>query len=278
MREYHYLVASLSDLLLDDSKPPMPMSEFLDFCLSELHPQDAESLKRMFLFNDLKNAVRFRKEGDPFAEPSYYSKEDFLENRADPDSFMPFMSEYFFRESQGKWEHNVSTLEDQALMLFYEYLESMPWDSFIKRYYWNELVLRNIRSALVARQMGQPVRERLILADDFAEAIAKSNAPDFGLSMEYPYIEKLNAAFQNGQLTQFEKECDLVRWDHLDVETEGKTFTAWFVFSAAVKLEAVERWQRLSPEAGREMLNKMIDSIRRRISFPAEFTTMGGTK
>ena len=53
MKEYFYLISSLPDLELDSQKKLPSLTEFLDFCESQLSEKEFKELKKVFVFNDI---------------------------------------------------------------------------------------------------------------------------------------------------------------------------------------------------------------------------------
>ena len=93
---YYYLVSSLFELKIDSGKKNISIKEFIEFCKEELKEADFLNLKKIFLFNDLKNAVFCDKENFVFNTPTYFDETEFNDNLNDTDSFFSFISEYFF--------------------------------------------------------------------------------------------------------------------------------------------------------------------------------------
>ena len=58
MKEYFYLISSLPDLELDSQKKLPSLTEFLDFCESQLSEKEFQELKKVFIFNDILNVVK----------------------------------------------------------------------------------------------------------------------------------------------------------------------------------------------------------------------------
>ncbi|MGC8765345.1 MAG: DUF2764 family protein [Brevinematia bacterium] len=278
MRRYYYLIASLPEVILHGETKGMPLDEFLDFCEAELHPLDFKNLKMMYIFQDIKNAVYFKSEEDFYHTPSYYSKEEFLENIKDSSDFLPFLSDYFFLRKEGKRLFPKMIEIDELTYLFYESLEELDVYPFVKRYYTDiELVLKNISSAMVMRHKNKFEEEKLIPFGEYYERIVKSSSADMGFAIEFPFIEKMNDALHKNDLVGFEEIIENARWEMLDLLVGDDFFAVTNVFAIGVKLFSVERWKKLSPEKGKERLDELLASFKARISFPPEFQRIKGS-
>ena len=95
MKNYYYFISSLVDLILDSDKSFFRIENFLEFASEILDNKDIENIKKTFIFNDIKNSLFYKKMGDPYITPSYYSIDDFNENLTEPEQFLPFLDRYY---------------------------------------------------------------------------------------------------------------------------------------------------------------------------------------
>ncbi|MCX7821197.1 MAG: DUF2764 domain-containing protein [Brevinematales bacterium] len=279
MRKYYYLVASLPDVILQGESKGMALFDFLEFCEMEMHPEDFKNLKMMYLFNDIKNVVFFKKEDDVFVTPSFYSKEEFIENFKDPDYFFPFIADYLFFLKTGKRFYPAKTQVDELTQLFYENIDEMKIYDFIKKYYVEcELVLTNLSRAMVLKFRNSFDENKLINYGDYYERIVRSNNLDFGMQIEFPFLEKLSDALNKSDFVLFEELIERARWDMLDRLVDDDFFSVENVFAIGKKLESVNRWKNLNVEKGKAKLEELVNSIKAKIAFPPEFQRVGGRK
>lgn len=283
MAQYYYLISSLYDVILKvgeeegGAKRIHTLNEFIEFCSEQLTEADFESLKQMFLFNDIRNALNFKKEGDDYITPSYYSKEEFLENIKDTDLFLPFLAEYFYNRKNEKRLHLDLKEVDEVALLFYENLDSIN-NPFLKDYFLFELDLQNITTALSMRKEKLEYNTKIIPFGDNYYKILIANSADFGLAGDIPYLNKLLDVYEGDDLTKIEKTIEDIRWDWLDEQTVLSSFSEKAVFAYGVKLLSVERWKQMSDEKGNAVLNELIEKIKSSIKFSDEFITVGGKK
>lgn len=272
MRKYYYLIASIPDVVLKGEERGMPLDYFLEFCQEELAPSDYKNLKMMYFFNDIRNAVNYKNIENEYFQPCFYSREDFMENLSEPERFLPFLETYFDLKKRGERLFPKKTEIDELICIFYEHLDFLECDRFVKRYYKEcELVVKNISTAVIMRYRKEFNEEKLIPFGEQYERIMRFNTPDLGLSNEFKFIEGLIEALNRNDIMGFEEIVEQARWDILDELVGEEYFGAWHVYAIGVKLLSVERWKRLSEQKGKEKLNKLIESIKNSIVFPVEF-------
>ena len=269
-KQYYYLVSSLPELAFDSGKSAVGINEFIQFCSEELDGRDFETLKKIFLFNDIRNASNYTTEGHKFVYPSFYSEEEFTENLKDTDSFFVFLGEYFFNKKSDKRLFPELIEIDEVVKLLYKYLDEIS-SGFLKDYFLFELYLQNVTAALSLRANDINYSNKIIDADYISEQIKKSSSPDFGISKEVDYLEKLIELYKSNDLIKIEKTIENIRWRWLDDRVGIDYFSLDAILAYSVKLCSVERWLGLSEDKGDATLNSLIDNISSNVAFPEEY-------
>lgn len=280
MYQYYYLSSSLIDLILDSKIKFLSSNQLLELCKEEMSKKDFEYLRYLYIFNDIKNIINVKdilNDEKKYLYPAYYSFEEFKENLKDVDSFLPFISEFLFNKKNEKRIYPNLLEIDELTTLFYNYVEEIN-NNFIKSYYNFELLLKNLITAISCRGKKLPYNNTIIPAGAYYEIILKSNSSDFGLGKEFKFIEKLLESFENQDLIKRELLIEEIRWDYLDQYIGKDFFSTNFIFSYSIKLKSVERWFELKPDIGLEILNKLIEQIKSKISFSNEIFIVGGNK
>ena len=98
-----------------------------------------------------------------------------------------------------------------------------------------------------------------------------SNAKDFGLTLDYPYVEKVIALMDNDNLVERERGLDLIIWHFLDEAVTFDYFSLERVISYMLRLMIVERWSKMSSESGRKVFMEMVDRFRKSFQFEEQF-------
>ena len=267
MKEYFYLISSLPDLELDSQKKLPSLTEFLDFCESQLSEKEFLELKKVFIFNDILNAAKSdSRESSPYIYPAFYTREDFLENLKDTDEFFPFLSTYFSNKKLGKRDYPELQEIDELFALFYENLETLSKNRFITDYFRFELDLRNTLTFLNMKKNNMDFKEYLVPFGDSYERLSKT----MNVENSLPDIEVLVESVNEGDIIATELTVDNVRWKWLDNEVGNDYFSLKFIIAYAIKLASVERWRKLTDISGKNMLDKLIDKIKSGIVFSDE--------
>lgn len=267
MKEYFYLISSLPDLELDSQKKLPSLTEFLDFCESQLSEKEFQELKKVFIFNDILNVVKSDSgESSPYIYPAFYTRENFLENLKDTDEFFPFISTYFSNKKIGKRDYPELQEVDELFTLFYENLETLSKNRFIVDYFRFELDLRNTLTFLNMKKSNMDFKEYLVPFGDSYERLSKT----MNIENSLPDIEVIVESVNEGNIIATELTVDNVRWKWLDNEVGNDYFSLKFIIAYAIKLASVERWRKLTDISGKNMLDKLIDKIKSGIVFSDE--------
>lgn len=275
MQDYYYLISSLHDPELDSQKKLYSLEEFISFCEEQLKPQDFEDLKKVFIFNDLMNIIKVKDYDSAFNTPSYYAKETFFNNMADYSQFFPFIEIFLENKKNEKRNFPDLTDTDELITLFYENIDSLTKNKFLKKYFQFELDLKNISNSISLKKLGISAENALIPSGEAYDRLVKSMPLDHGL---IPMLEKLTESLNTSDLTGTEKLIDEIKWLWLDEELSYNYFSFNYIISYAVKLASVERWKRLTEESGKEVLDGLINKIKSGIKFSEEFLKTGGKR
>ena len=280
MAKYYYLVSSLADLILDGNRRSPGQRKVFMFCREEMAPRDFEQVRKLFLFNDIKNAVFLyfnqKQKQEDYITPAYYDEATFNENLKDTDQFLPFLRRFYEQKKSGIRAYPELPETDELTSFFYEDLESLTEPGFLRDYFQFELNLRNITTAMALRKNEMPLAGKLIPCGSANETIGKNEtAADFGLAAEFPYVNRLIALSQRSQLLDFEKALEDLRWKWLDERLGDDYFSTETILAYFVKLSSVDRWESLSQEKGEELFNGIVNTIKRSIRFSIEFITTG---
>lgn len=273
-RNYYYLASSLADVSWGNGTPRGTLEELIAFLEPELHPDDAKALRQLFLFNDMRNAVSYRRTDDAFALPSCYDREAILEALQGYSDVLPFLNDFFEIVRTNARRYPEIPLIDELTIIFYEHIEDID-SLFVRDYFLRELDTRNLTVALSRENQGLQYRERLIPYGDAYGAVMSGSPPDFGLSADFPAIEELLRVFKTTDLTAHEEIMERVRWRWLDERVGPEFFSTDFILSYVVKYQSVQRWDSLSQEKGDELFGELLNSVRRSVRFSLEFSGVG---
>ena len=122
--------------------------------------------------------------------------------------------------------------------------------------------LRNIAAAVAAREAGRAVKDVVVGGGEIVEQLSRSSAADFGLRGELSYIDAVIAAVSDEKnIVEKERKIDAIRWSEAEEIAVFDFFNVDYILSYLVKVNIVARWTLLSPEVGRQMLNRLIKEL-----------------
>ncbi|MBD3390400.1 MAG: DUF2764 family protein [Chitinivibrionales bacterium] len=268
-RNYYYLVAGLPDLILDGGKKMLSVGEFVQEASGLLHPDDAALFDMVRYPADNGNLLALlEKRDEEFDARGVFSQEALEDGIKSPDGLPGYMRTYIEAHKEGKLPFPELSAENQLTWLYYD--EACAHENaFVREWFAFDRDLRNVISALNCRSaasegLGEErpflLQRAVIGRNDIAEAILKSNAPDFSLSAQLPWVERVTGLGRDN-LVEYEKSIDTLRWDILNDLTTFSYFQIETVLAFTIKLGMVERWQELDEQAGREKFDRLVEEL-----------------
>jgi hypothetical protein len=143
---------------------------------------------------------------------------------------------------------------DRLYASYFGYVLGVTANEFMRDYFTFQQNLQNIMAALRARQKGLDPSEYLIGEGDVVQILSSSTAEDFGLSLEFPWIESLIKTE-----TPHERQAmvEQIRWAYLDEHAGPDPFDFRVILAYLLKLEILERQLALSEEKGMEKVRRL---------------------
>lgn len=268
MSRYYFLGAALESLQLEGDSPEEGFHHFWELCRSQLSAPDWETFRRGFIFQDLTNLRRFKKADDPFLTPSYYTREEFLDNLSSPGEFFPFMEEYLRCEASGHPSFPELEETEQAAALFYQSLDQFC-TGFLRDYFLFELDLRNIFHYLARKSRRQETQGALL---PFGEAWELLESKGVGaLEGDWPRVGLLQKLVEGGQYAQAERLCEDIRWEWLVQNTQGDDFSFSRILGYGLMFQTHNRWRRMTLEEGEGRWQSLLERVRRSARFAIQF-------
>ena len=268
-KNYYYIVAGLPDLLFDSTKKVVSLVDFINEISEQVTTQHGSFLELFRLAFDNKNVINLLdKRGLDFDIRGNYSKEKIEEEIKFPESLPRYMLHFIEAHKEEKLPYPDLPLDDQLTWLFYNELVTHK-NAFLSTWFTFDLNLRNLLAGLNCRKLAEEsqdttgdftVSKSILGSNEFADLIRKSRTPDFSLSLDYPWVERV-LSFNRQNLVEFEKNIDTLRWDILDEMTIFTYFQIETILAFCIKLDIVERWQRLKPDVGKEKLKRLLSDL-----------------
>ena len=267
-RNYYDLVAGLADISPDAARMPISAAGFIAQTAEQIHPDDAVMLRLLQLPLDNRNLITLLDRLDrPFEPGGAYDLEGLTAEIANPETLPEEMQSFIDSHRSGELQPPELNNDDRVSWIFFESMAAHEND-FIASWFTFELALRNILAALAVRrglphlQQREPeylkcLESALVCRTDVEERLLASSAPDFGLSEQLPWIDRLLQLPVDDYIER-ERRIDQLRWDMLDELTIFSYFQIETLLAFCLRLMIVERWTRLDPQTGRKRLEELL--------------------
>jgi Protein of unknown function (DUF2764). len=281
MSKYYYLIASLPELNLEDSKLSFTIADFKEELYENLSGSDKKLIDLFYLKFDNENLLHLLKNKEAEIDPrGNYTAEELLNlisavkaeekiSSKDFPSYMPvFISDYF---KESSLEEDSSMLsEDKLAALYYEYGMKCS-NEFISSWFKFNFIINNVLIALTARKYKMDIAPYIVGNMEVTDALKTSGARDFGLTNEIDFFDQIVKISEIDELLEREWKLDFLRWDWMEDATFFNYFGVECVFAYLIKLEMIERWISLDKEKGKELFREIIDALKDEVQIPSEF-------
>lgn len=269
---YYYLISGLPDILPEDTKAPYTIDEFRNHLSNHLHREDEKLLSFLFLPKDHDNLLKIlNKKDSPKLSPGNYAIE-FLQEQIKEPLQLPAYLQKFIEHFQNE-EDIFADLnwKDQLTRLYYDYLNEVIHNDFLLQWFHFEQMVSNIEVAYAAKRHEIDISKAVIGDQDMVESLKKSNLKSDSYIREIPYIDKIIRLCEADNLKDREVGIDRIKWDFLDDITTFHYFTIEKILAYTLKLIMLNRWAELSPERGKEKIEKLIEDLQSGYDIPAEY-------
>lgn len=267
--EYYCLVASLREWTLDSDTKGFDVREILDEILGELTEKDAKAVRLLYAYYDCENVIAMRNNRNRHNDLGNLTVEelkDVLENRNYallPQNVAAVVKLYNEADDEERDEDAMvdDSFEHAIFEAYYKDLAASKL-KFLNKWGEFDRTLRNISAAVAAREAGRSIKDVTVGGGEIVAQLAQSSAADFGLRGELQYIDAvISAITDETNIVEKERKIDAVRWAEAEDIAVYDYFNINYILSYLVKVNIVARWTLLSPEVGREMLDKLIASL-----------------
>ncbi|MDD5206177.1 MAG: DUF2764 family protein [Desulfobacterales bacterium] len=248
--KYYFLVAYLPEIHRDDKKLKIRFADLLSE-KNHITEQDWQQVELLLLAGDLLQIERLLRGKSMEVEYSLYGMEFWREQFKSPMDVPEFMAEPFETiVAEGLSPRNLERLHES----YYNYVIEKTSSPFLRAYMIFERDLRNTVAAIRARRRGLQPSDSVVGEGDVVDQLSRSSSEDFGLTVEYPWIEKIVSAKGPSEM---EEAIQQIIWDTIDEMTEKLDFDFDVVLAYLLKLHLVERNISLSEEQGMETVRHL---------------------
>lgn len=266
--EYYYLVAGLREWTLDSDTKGFDAREIIDEIIEGVSKSDGSAIRLLYAYYDCENIVSLRNGRERFNPLANLTKEQLEEalNEGNysmlPKGVAAILKAYAATDEERDEECQLDERFERALYnAYYEDLASSSC-RFLKAWGEFDRNLRNVAAAIAARAAGRQISDVTVGGGDVVEQLTRSSAADFGLRGELPYIDAvISAVSDEKNIVEKERKIDALRWAEAENITVFDFFNIDYLLSYLVKVNIVARWSLLSPEVGRQMLNRLMQEL-----------------
>lgn len=268
-KEYYYLVAGLKEWTLESDAKGFDVAEIRDEILEAISDSDRQAVRELYAYYDCENIIAAHASRDRYNPLGNLSKEEveavFSERCYSklPKAVAEVVKRY--NEADDDERDDEVALDDRferaVFEAYYLGLEKSKC-SFLKAWGEFDRNLRNIAAAVAAREANRSISDVVVGRGEVVEQLTRSSAADFGLRGELQYIDSVIAAVSDERnIVEKERKIDAIRWAEAEDIVVFDFFNINFILSYLVKVNIVARWNMLSPEVGRRMLERLMQEL-----------------
>ena len=266
---YYYLVAGMTETAFDDNKLEFYPKELKSYLKESLKYDDYKQLANLYLQYDNQNVISYvsskiknDNKAVAFNDLANYSYDDIVALDKNSETVEnEYINGFFSLLHTDNDQHDkVVYWEKQLLKLYYEEMK-MVSNKFIRTWFEFEFALKNIQTAIICRNNNLNIEQQVFADDEIFQNLAKSNAKDFGLSVDVPYVDKLIAIYDEKDLQKRERAIDMMKWNWIDENTVFDYFTFEAVVAIVLKTRIIERWIKVDVEEGKKLFVKLLEDM-----------------
>ena len=248
--KYYFLASYLPEILRDDIKIRVSLGDLLEERFHIPEP-DWKEIELVLLGRDVLVLEKLLSGKTVSISHSLFSVEFWQDQIKSPKEGPEFVLD-FLRSTDLR---SVGFKEiDRLYAGYFLHALGTTANEFARDYFIFQQNLRNVVAALRARQKGLDPSEYLIGEGEVVNILSSSTAEDFGLSLEFPWIESLIKAE-----TPHERQAmvEQIQWDYLDEHAGPDPFDFRVILAYLLKLEILERQLALSEDKGMEIVRRL---------------------
>jgi hypothetical protein len=251
MSAYYYLVSSLPSLEADHVPANLDCDELMSHIRENLDEKDVPALDVLLYPGDIRNWINLqasrRKLPEPYPIADGFSTltREVLLNPVQYSAVWPdFLNRFVENEGERMDDMGLQEMEAALLTLFYDQVTRMG-EGFPGAYFARDRSLRNILAACNVRRYGLQLQGQLIGDSSENWQLQHSKTSDFGLSLEFPYIDDILETMELEDPVALEQQVDRIRWQTIDSLLSFHNFDLAVVLGYVLKLQMIRRWQLL---------------------------------
>lgn len=269
---YYCFIAGLPEVFLDDRKLALSVNGFRELAREALKKEDVKLIELFFLPADNKQVLRLLNKMAPDTNlETVYPLQRLEDEITEPTHSLPvYLNRFIADFKREHLKYDVSP-ENVLSWMYYDHLMKSG-SKFVRNYAEFVMNVKNLETALTCRKYGKEVAPEIIGDNVFSKALRTSNSKDFGLAMEFPYVEKVISLMGEHEPCRAGERFGFTSfWDYIEEAVVYEYFSMEKVLSFMLELMIVERWSKMSSESGRKVFMEVVDKFRKSFEFAEEF-------
>ena len=265
---YYCLVAGLREYTLDGDTKGFDPEAITAEILGDVSKADARQVRLLKGYFDCENIAALRAGRQACNPLGNFTREELEDEMKSPRRLEAPIARVIkaFRDAENE-EEPTETIDDKTsfeAQLFGAYYELCRQKGcrFLKAWAEFDRTLRNVSAAVTARAINRPIDSVTVGGGYVVELLKRSQAADFSLRGELPYIDAVIAAVNDEEnLVEKEHKIDLIRWNEAQTLSTFDYFDINAILAYLVRVHIVARWTQLDPKRGREMLDRLMAEL-----------------
>jgi len=240
---YYFLAAYLPELQFDDRKVKFGLRDLLDerFYIPD---EDWKEFEILMLSRDIFIIEKLLSGKSVHIEYSVFPVEFWRDEVRSPKEAPEFLVDFLKQIEGAPFGPRQMDMLNTAYL---EYVQKNSKSELIKKYFSFKFDLKNLTAAIRARKKNMNVADHLVGETEVVDTLSRSNAEDFGLSDEFPWVQDLIAT---DSPDRYQELIEKILWEYLDELTGTDPFHFNVILSYLIKVQMLEEKLALSEEEG----------------------------
>lgn len=263
-RHYHCFIAGLPDLSFSEQKEWTSVPEFRKTLEQELHPDDFEQVKLVFLKDDHVNLLRFLEKRDPDPNTAgNFSFEDFQSQVENFSAIIPdkdILPEYMIRLLNEHINGQVAYdyIEYSRLLSegYFNYIQQKgsPFLKYITNFDFN---LSNLLTYLQTSKFGQDPKRFLTGDNPLVQHLKQSVSRTLVKDPEFEWFEEIVSYASNPSYLESETKYDQLRWQIIEDAVFFEEFSIDQILGYLHQMMIIRRWASLTQTGGESRIREL---------------------
>ena len=268
---YYCLIAGIPEFTFDQKKLIFKPAELKEYLKDTLQSSDYKVLCNLFYEFDNSNILHLISQGHEANNEDYKTWFNTLSNHTYEELVMatreadeistPYIRNFFEEYNNSEKKTDILHWEKHLTQLYYDHLQKCN-NKLLKDWFAFDFTLKNVITAIISRAHSLSSEEQMIINSEMLQNIAKSNAKDFGIAVDWPMVSKVVNIFEETNLLKREEAIDMLKWNWLDEATTFEYFSFEVVITIVLKLRIIERWSNADPEKGKALFVNLLEQIK----------------